>query len=168
MSGNGTSNKGRRLLVRIALSAAYVGFMAVVFYFGKGHTILLDNKDSEDGTLKAYEEVSVSVDGQEAIDFMSGDRDMVKVRAQSHTLRITVNGQATEKKITVPVGMEMALVSIPKLVAGREPFVTPFVPKDQPAPADESNSGNSNEFSAPAPAAPAPGAPAAPAAPPAP
>lgn len=150
MSANGTTNKGRRLLVRVVLSAVYVGLMAVVFYFGKGHTILLDNKDSEDGTLKAYEEVSVSVDGEEAIDFMSGDRDMIKVRAQSHTIKVTVNGQVTEKKITVPVGMEMALVSIPKLAAGREPCLAPYFMKDQPVPEDASNTGANPEASAPA------------------
>ena len=104
----------------------------------------------QEGAAEDEDGAGGPLDGGEAIDFMSGDRDMVKVRAQSHTIKITVNGQVTEKKITVPVGMEMALVSIPRLAAGREPFVTRYLPKDQPAPADESNSGNSNEFSAPA------------------
>ena len=152
--------KTRRMLVRGVLVVVYVGFMALAFYLGKGHTILLDNKD--DGSVKAFENVSVSVDGEEPIEFMSGDRDMTKVRAQRHTIKININGKIVEKKINVPVGMEMALVSIPKLVAGVEPYVTPFVPMDQPAPAEDASAGNSTEFTSPAtaPATPAANAPA--------
>lgn len=142
-------SKTRRLLVRGLLLVIYAGLMAVAFTLGKGHTLLLDNKDSEDGSVKAFESVSVSVDGQEAIEFMSGDRDMAKVTAQRHTIRIDVDGKTIEKKVTIPLGMEMALVSIPKLVAGVEPALVPFILADQPAPPPDPDAGNSNEFTSP-------------------
>ncbi len=117
--------------------------------------------------MKAFEEVTVSVDGQEPVDFMSGDRDIAKVRAQWHSIEITVNGQKTVKKFTVPLGMETALLSIPKIAAGIEPALIPFVQADEPPPAVDPAAGNSNEFTSPGgtpevpvvPDAPAPAAP---------
>lgn len=141
-------NKSRRTLVRAALLVVYAAIMMAAFIFGKGHTILLDNKDSEDGSIKAFENVTVSVDGQEPMEFASGDRDMAKVHSQWHTVKLVSNGQTTEKKITVPIGTDMLLLSIPKLAAGVEPAVIPFVPKDQPKPADDS-AGNNNSFTSP-------------------
>lgn len=170
---NGTQKdpkvKTRRLFVRGLLIAVYGLFIAVTMFFGKGHTLLIDNKDSEDGTVKAIESMTVSVNGEEPVEYMSGDRDMTKVRAQWHTLKIDINGQVVEKKITIPVGQDMVLVSIPKLMAGVEPAVVPFVLADEPPPAEEP-AGNENAFTSPdaseAPAAPAaPETPAAPAAP---
>jgi hypothetical protein len=129
--------KGRRLVVRAALLVAYAALMAVAFIFGKGHTVLLDNKDSADGTVKAIESMTISVNGQEPMEFMSGDRDMAKVRAQWHTIKIDINGQVVEKTFSVPLGQDMVLLSIPMLLAGKEPAVVPFVPADEPPPAQE-------------------------------
>ncbi len=159
----------RRQLVRGGLVLVYAALIAMVFNFGKGHTLILDNKDAEDGSVKAIESLSVSVDGQEAIDLQGGDRDMAKVRGQGHVVEITVQGgQKTSTRIRVPLSEDMLLLSLPKLLAG-QPAVIPFVPKDVAPPADDT--GNSNAFTSPMdPAAPgAPdAAPAAPAAPPAP
>lgn len=163
MNGIEPKTKTRRMLVRGILIVVYAGLMMVAFVFGKGHTVLLDNKDSEDGTVKAFEEVTVSVDGQEPIDFMSGDRDIAKVRAQWHSIEITVNGQKSVKKFTVPLGLETALLSIPKIVAGIEPALIPFVQADEPPPPVDPNAGNSNEFTSPGGTPEAPGAPGAPA-----
>ena len=153
--------KTRRMLVRGILLVAYIGFMMVAFIFGKGHTILLDNKDSADGTVKAFENVTVTVDGQEPMEFISGDRDITKVRAQWHSIKVVVmNGETVEKtiekKFTIPLGLDTALVSVPKLVAGAEPFLIPFIIADEPPPPVDPNAGNSNEFTSPggAPAVP--------------
>lgn len=157
--------KTRRMIVRGILIVVYAGLMMLAFMLGKGHTILLDNKDSGDGTVKAFESLTVSVDGQEPIEFMSGDRDMVRVRAQWHSIEVTVNGQKTVKKITLPLGENMLLLSIPKLVAGVEPALIPFVVANEPPPPVDPNAGNSNEFTSPGgvPEVPVvPGAPAAP------
>ena len=129
--------KIRRLAVRAGLLVVYVALMCVAFIFGKGHTVLLDNKDSQDGTVKAIESMTVSVNGGEPIEFMGGDRDMAKVRAQWHTIKVDINGQVVEKKFTVPLGADMVLLSIPKLLAGVEPAVVPFVPENEPPAPEE-------------------------------
>jgi hypothetical protein len=168
MSANEPKTMTRRLLVRGSLIVVYLGIMMMAFVFGKGHTILLDNKDSGDGSVKAFENVTVTVDGQEPTELASGDRDMAKVRAQWHTIKLDINGQIVEKKITVPLGTNVLLLSLPKLVAGVEPAIIPFVAADEPPPPVDPNAGNSNEFTSPGgvPEPPAvPGAPAVPAAP---
>ena len=158
MSALEPKTKTRRMMVRGILLVVYVSVMMVAFVLGKGHTILLDNKDSSDGSVKAFENVTLSVNGTEPIEFTSGDRDMVKVRAQWHTFEVTVNGQKTVKKVTLPLGQSILLLSIPKLVAGVEPYIIPFVQADEPPPPVDPNAGNSNEFTSPggtAPIAPA-------------
>jgi hypothetical protein len=158
--------KTRRLLVRLCLLAVYAGLIALVFHLGKGHTLILDNKDAEDGSVKAIESLSVSVDGQEPLDLNAGERDQAKVQGQGHRVEITVkDGQKVEKRITVPLSEDMLLVSLPRLLAGVQPAVTVFVPLEVAAPAEDQ--GNSNAFTSPgAPGEPeAPGAPAKPAEP---
>lgn len=136
-SSNASSLNPRRLAVRGGLVVVYAALMALAFTFGKGHTVLLDNKDSEDGSIKAIESMTISVNGGEPIEFMAGDRDMTKVRAQWHTIKIDINGQVVEKKFSVPLGEEMVLLSIPKLLAGQEPAVVPFVLENAPPPPEE-------------------------------
>jgi hypothetical protein len=77
------------------------------------------------------------VNGGEPMEFMAGDRDMAVVRAQWHTIKVDINGQVVEKKFTVPLGEEMVLLSIPKLLAGQEPAVVPFVLENAPPPPEE-------------------------------
>ncbi len=153
--------QGRRLAVRSGLLAAYLALMALLFVHGKGHTILLDNKDAEDGSCRAFEDVTVSVDGGEEDQMARNDRDKAQVRGQSHRVVITVTGgQKIEKWIRVPLNRDMLLLSIPKLAAGIEPAIVPFVPLDVAPPSDEGE-GNKNSFTAPG-GSPPPGAPAAP------
>jgi hypothetical protein len=165
MSGTALDPKvrRRRLLVRAALVLVYAGLMGLVFVRGKGHTILLDNKDSEDGAVQAIETLTVSVDGQEPIDLAAGERDQAKVQGQGHRVVITVKGQKVERRITVPLSEEMLLLSLPKLLAGVQPAVTPFVPPEAP-PADDQK-GQSNAFTSPADPNATPGAPSTPPAP---
>jgi len=164
MSGTVLDPKGktRRRLVRLVLFVVYVGVIALVFNLGKGHTLILDNKDAEDGSVKASESLSVSVDGQEPLDLAAGERDQAKVQGQGHRVEITVkDGQKVERRITVPLSEDILLLSLPKLLAGVQPAVTVFVPLEVAAPADDKEEGNSNAFTSPS----APGEPAAPAVP---
>ncbi len=160
----------RRLVVRSLLVAGYAALTAAVFVLGKGHTILLDNKDAEGGAVRAIDGLVISVNGGEEIELYPGDRDKAVVMGQKHRVVVeTMDGKKTERTITVPIGRDMLLLSIPMLVAGREPILTPFRPLDVAPPPDE-DIGNTNEFIAPggdplppvAGVPPVPGTPAAP------
>jgi hypothetical protein len=156
--------KTRRLLVRFVLILVYAGLIGFMFVFGKGHTLIIDNKDSDDGSIKAIESLTVSVDGQEPIDLQAGDRDMAKIRGQRHRVEITVkDSQMVAHQIRVPLNEDVLLVSLPKLLAG-QPAVITFVPLDVAPPADDQG-GNSNAFTAPDAAGATPAAPAVPEAP---
>lgn len=157
----------RRLYVRTVLVAVYLGLIALVFVMGKGHTVLIDNKDSPDGTLKAMDGVMVSVDRLEALELYPGDRDKADVKGQRHRVTVESLDGSTKiaKNFTLPLGKEMFILSVPKVVAGVEPFVDLFMPKDMPVPSNESV-GNTNSFTSPD-AVPTPGADAPPAVPPA-
>jgi len=161
----------RRLVVRGVLCVVYVFLIGLAFTLGKGHTIILDNKDAEDGSAKALESLSISVDGKDPIDLQAGERDMAKVRGQDHRVEVVVkDGPKVENRITIPLREDLVLLSIPRLVAGLKPAVVPFATKVEPPAADQ---GTSNAFTSPDPGAPAqpgaaPAAPGTPASPPAP
>jgi hypothetical protein len=152
MSGTSTDprTRARRMAVRAALFAAAVGLAALVFVTGKGHTLLIDNKDAEDGSALAIDGVMVSVDRQEALELYSGDRDRAAVMGQVHTISIEIiaDGTTMRKKVRLPIGKEMLLLSVPKLAAGLEPSVIPFVPA-QTVVAPEEGAGESNAFTSP-------------------
>jgi hypothetical protein len=151
MSGTATVPRvaGRRLAARAALVVVFVGLAALAFLAGKGHTILVDNKDAEDGSVQALDGVMVAVDRQEALELYAGDRDKAVVMGQAHTVSIELIADGTKvvKKIRLPVGEEMLLLSVPKLVAGREPAFVKFV-APQAAPVAEGAS-ESNSFTSP-------------------
>lgn len=159
-------NKVRRLLVRAGLVLVYVFLVGLTFIFGKGHTLLIDNKDAAGGAIAAIDGVLVSVDGKEALELYKGDRDMALLKGQRHRVSVeSLTGEKLlEKSFRLPMDADMLLLSVPKLVAGQEPYIEVFVARDQPRAADE-QVGNTNAFTSPdAPAAPD----AAPPAPPAP
>lgn len=141
------SARMRRLLVRSGLLAAYVALTALAFVLGKGHTILLDNKDTEG--VRAIDGLVISINGGEPIELYPGDRDKAVVQGQRHRVAVeTLDGKKIERTLRLPIGDDMLLLSIPRLVAGRQPILTPFVPLDSAPPPDEPV-GNVNEFIAP-------------------
>jgi hypothetical protein len=152
MSGTATDPRtfARRLIVHAVLLAAAVGLAALFFVTGKGHTLLIDNKDAEDGSVQAIDGVMVSVDRQEALELYRGDRDKAVVKGQAHTISIEViaDGTKIRKKIRLPIGREMLLLSVPKLAAGLEPSVVPFVPA-QVVVSQEEGAGESSAFTSP-------------------
>ncbi|MCX7024495.1 MAG: hypothetical protein NT080_07735 [Spirochaetes bacterium] len=140
----------RRLFVRSGLVAVYFLLLVVTFLLGKGYTLLIDNKDAADGSVVAIDGVLVSVDGAEALELYSGDRDATQLKGQRHRVIVELisDGKKIEKSIHLPLDTDMLLLSVPKLVAGIEPFVEVFVLRDQPRPAGE-EVGNTNAFTSP-------------------
>ena len=131
----------RRTIVRAVLIAVYVGVIALAYVLGKGHTILVDNKDVESAQLQAFDDVVVGVDNQETTELTSGDRDMFKVTGQRHRITLEIMGRddKVQKEIVLPLGQDMILVSLPKLVAGIEPYMEPFKPVETTVVPDRSS-----------------------------
>lgn len=150
---NGTkaslSQPVRRAIVRAACVAAYFALLAVLFVNGKGHVILIDNKDAAEGARPALEFASVAVNGGESAEYYPGDRDKVSVKGQKHRVLIELeDGTKIEKDFEVPLSEDMLLLSVPLMAAGAEGAIVPFKPLDAAPPSSE-DAGNVNEFTAP-------------------
>jgi len=120
--------KSKKFVIRAILVAAYILVGILMVYSGKRHTILIDNKDAEDGSYQAIDGMSVQIDNLEAAEYYAGDRDKAVVKGQKHVIRIELfdEEKKIEKSFTVPFGNEMLILSVPKLVNNIEPFIEPF------------------------------------------
>jgi hypothetical protein len=120
--------KNRRQLIRLILIFLWVGLGVLLFVKNRGHTVLLDNNNVETPELKAPDLISVVVDGKKAMEFFRGDRDLVKVPGSRHSIRIEFSDGTPpfETQFSLPLGPDMFLLSIPKMVKGIEPYIEVF------------------------------------------
>lgn len=152
----------KRLVIRIVLLVLIIASGFGLYYIGKQHEVLLDNKTAEiDG--KSYEQAEymrVVVDGDEEnyIEFYAEDRDVVKLDGPSHKIKVTIMDEDSEKVIkTVErefnLGTQTALmVSLPAL-AENAPNVYLPLPNVQQEEAKEEDTATSNGSEIPASAA---------------
>ncbi|MDO4560716.1 MAG: hypothetical protein Q4C86_07165 [bacterium] len=124
----GKKIKTRRAVVQAALVIFIVIFACALFYLGKDHDILLDNKDIvlQGKSYPAVPWVTVAADGDEerAAELLPGDRDVLKVSGPEHTVTINVLDEDTEKVIqTIKYNLKLGvkptvMLSIPGIVGG--------------------------------------------------
>ena len=117
----------RRNLFQLGLVIFLLLLAVLMFFVGKMHTVLLDNKTIEaDGlTYTAFSVVEVEVDKKGLLELAARDRDMVEVMGQSHKISVIYTDKNFEehkivKKFKVPLGDDMILISIPALVGGAD------------------------------------------------
>ncbi len=119
----------RRLTVRAALGVLYFVVAVILFLTGRGHTILVDNKADPAGSYPALKGAVVSIGRAKPMEFYPGDRDKFIVKGQRHVLRVkplAPGAQERTVEFRVPLGEDMTLVSISKLMAGVEPWYETF------------------------------------------
>ncbi len=132
----GPEVRRRRRWIRSGLLAVYVILIALSFLTGKSHTVLLDNKSTQDA--EAPDGVLVAVNGGEQLELYRGDRDKATVQGQRLRVRLELfDGTVTEKRLRLPLGQDLLLLSIPALLAGSGPVLVPFVPENVALPAEE-------------------------------
>lgn len=135
----------KRMGIRAAAIILVVLLAVWMYFLGRRHTILVDNKSLEDLGIKAYDLVTVSVDDQEPIDLTRRGRDQFIVTGQKHTLTMkwtdrNWNENTRTWKIAIPVSWDMVLVSLPYL--GTNPdapqgeWMSEFVVQSAPAKED--------------------------------
>ncbi|NLZ67832.1 MAG: hypothetical protein GX903_02370 [Spirochaetales bacterium] len=113
----------RTFFIRLTAIVLVILLAVWMFFIGKQHTILLDNKTV--GDFKALSEVEVQVDKQEALFLMPRDRDQAIVTAQKHKVVIKYTDSSWNeveivKTVKLPLMDSMMLLSIPTLVANPE------------------------------------------------
>lgn len=110
----------RTFFIRLTAIVLVILLAVWMFFIGKQHTILLDNKTV--GDFKALSEVEVQVDKQGALFLMPRDRDQAIVTAQKHKVVIKYTDSSWNeveivKTVKLPLMDSMMLLSIPTLVA---------------------------------------------------
>lgn len=156
-----TNINKKRLVIRLALVALLVLLCFVLYYIGKEHEVLLDNKNvTIEG--REYQEIpymSVVVDGDEdkALEFYAGDRDVVKLKGPSHTLKISVINEDTEE-VTKTVEYKLSLGSISSTMYSLPAIVESAPNAELPLPnanaVEESSDGDAQQETIPSTEAP--------------
>ncbi|MCE1195032.1 hypothetical protein LWX53_00840 [bacterium] len=139
----------KRLIVRSALIAVYVALLVLMLLLGKRHTILIDNKEAEDGSYAAIDGMSVQIDSLASAEYYPGDRDKALVTGQRHKIKVEIfsESKVVEQSFSVPFGQDMVILSVPKLVAGIAPYLEPFVPQtESAAPSDAAGAAQPQAF----------------------
>ncbi|MDR1218044.1 MAG: hypothetical protein LBK73_00350 [Treponema sp.] len=139
------TQKSTRTAIRVALVAVYIGLGGFLFVSFRGHTLLVDNHDTE--FLTAPDMIMASVDKGERLAFFNGDRDRFAVRGRNVRIRIEFSdGKPTfEETISLPFKDDMYLLSIPKLL-NNEPCLEPFNTASEPRAEEEEPIPAAEEF----------------------
>lgn len=138
----------RSSIVRTILVAVYLVLLVLMLVTGKRHTILIDNKDAEDGSYAAIDGMTVQIDAQEALEYYPGDRDKAIVTGQKHRIKVELftDGTVIEDEFTLPLGQDMVLLSVPKLMAAISPYVENFTIQQEQASAPDSGPPQGYQF----------------------
>jgi hypothetical protein len=117
----------KRVVIRIIAFLCVVAVACGLFYIGKQHNILLDNRKAtiEGKEFDAAKYVRVVIDGNEKdyIEFAADDRDAVDLEGPFHTVKVIEMDEDTEKVIKtverkMNFGVENAkMLSLPAILA---------------------------------------------------
>ena len=99
---NGSVNK-KRLVIRLVLLALLVVLCFLLYYYGKQHEILLDNKTAEIGgqTYEAAELVRITINGDASKPTVlnAKERTLVKVTGPRHTIKVEIVDKVADRVI---------------------------------------------------------------------
>jgi hypothetical protein len=120
--------KKRRLIIRLALVVVWIGLAIMLFVMNRGHTLLVDNRNVEDLNLRAPDLIEVTVNKGRPLEFFRGDRDIYQVGGGTQRIYIEFSDGTPpfEKRFSLPLGPDMFLLSIPKMINGIEPYFEVF------------------------------------------
>ena len=120
--------KRRRLFIRLALVLVWIGLGVLLFVLNRGHSLLVDNRNVEDPSLRAPDLITVIVNKSKPLEFFRGDRDIFKVKGSPQRIRIEFSdgNPPFETTFKLPIWPDMYLLSVPKMINGIEPYFEVF------------------------------------------
>jgi hypothetical protein len=133
MSVKNIDTKKRRLLIRLALVAVWIGLGVFLFVMYRGHTLLVDNRNVEAPLITAQDMIKVTVDRKKALEFFRGDRDIFELGGGVHRIYIEFSDGTPpfEKRFKLPLWQDMFILSIPKMINNIEPYYEVFVTQQE-------------------------------------
>ncbi|MBQ9239275.1 MAG: hypothetical protein IJ191_08205 [Treponema sp.] len=72
-------NKNRIVIYGVFV-AIYIVLTSIMFMTGRTHTVLIDNHAADDGSYRAINGMTVTLDRQTASEFFRGDRDKFSIK----------------------------------------------------------------------------------------
>jgi hypothetical protein len=141
MMSNRINAKQRRLIIRLILIVVWVSLGFILFIFNRGHTLLVDNRNVEAGNLRAPDLIKVTVNRGKTLEFFRGDRDLFEVGGGKHRIYVEFSDGKPpfEAVFSLPLGPDMFLLSIPKMINGIEPFIEEFRTQPESRNVEEEN-----------------------------
>ncbi len=113
----------KRFWVRFAAIIVILAFSVFLFFIGRQHTILVDNKTItiNEAEYQALQVVEIQINKQPPLELAARDRDKFEVTGQKHTVTIMYTDRNWEdhviqRSFTVPLMQDMLMISIPALV----------------------------------------------------
>jgi hypothetical protein len=143
---DGQKIRQKRLLIRGGLVLAWLLLGTLLFITGRGHTLLIDNRDFED--IEASDLITVYVDRGRGVEYFSGDRDRLTLTGSKHHILVEFSDGSPpfEGDFTLPIKDDMYLLSVPKMVNGIEPFVDVFHTAPEPVTGEEGDDDDFGSF----------------------
>lgn len=161
---NGSVNK-KRLVIRLILLSLIVVVCFLLFYFGKEHELLFDNKTVEINgqSYEALEFVRITINGdaKKSIELYLKERDVVKVSGPKHTIKVEIVDEDSDKVIkseerVFNFGKTSSLMISVPAVAEKAPDVylplpgsMTYAPAPEPAPEKETETTGAMEIAPP-------------------
>jgi hypothetical protein len=141
------ANTTRRLIIRAALVVIWICLGVVIFIMNRGHTLLVDNHNVETENLRAPDLIKISVDRGRTVEFFRGDRDIFEVGGGGHSIRVEFSDGAPplEKRFSLPLGPDMFLLSIPRMIRGDENYIEVFYTQPESRSEEEAPDGGPEE-----------------------
>jgi hypothetical protein len=121
------------LLIRLVLVVVWIGLGVVLFVMNRGHTLLVDNRNVETPALRAPDLIKVTINNGKPLEFFRGDRDICELGGGSHRLYIEFSDGTPpfEKRFSLPLGPDVFILSIPKMINGIEPYYEVFFTRQE-------------------------------------
>ena len=118
----------RKLIIQISLAVLWIILGVLLFIMNRGHTLLVDNKNTENPDLRAPDLIMVTVDKNKPLEFFRGDRDMFSLGGGKHRIKIEFSDGTPdyEEYFSLPLGPDMFILSVPKMLNGIEPYIEVF------------------------------------------
>ena len=134
--------KKRRFIIKLGVIVIWIALLVILFVLNRGHSLLIDNRNVEDPAIRAPDLITVTVNKQKPLEFFRGDRDIFKVAGSKQRIVIEFSDGTPpfEKVFSLPIGPDMFLLSIPKMINGEEPFFEVFVSRQESRTVDETES----------------------------
>jgi hypothetical protein len=138
--------KHRTYIIRLALFVTWAALLVLLFVQNRGHTLLVDNRNAEELGLRAQDMIMVTVNKGKPLEFLRGDRELYQIGGGRHRIYIEFSDGRPpfEAYFKLPLGPDMFLLSIPKMINGIEPYIEVF--KTQPQSRNEEEEPETNDF----------------------